>query len=82
MVRSNADLCIYAGIGEAISDAIREIVETGTLKTLGKLRSNSSPELVELSAHPRLDPKRVLRINKKLGIALAFPASCRFIRAH
>ena len=69
MVRSNADLRIYAGIGEAISSAIREIVETGTLKTLEKLRSNSSPELVELSAHPRLDPKRMLRIYKKLGIA-------------
>lgn len=69
MVRNSADLRIYAGIGEAISGAIREIVETGTLKTLEKLRSNSSPELVELSAHPRLDPKRVLRIYKKLGIA-------------
>ena len=64
MVRSNADLRIYAGIGEAIRSAIREIVETGTLKTLEKLRSNSSPELVELSAHPRLDPKRVLRIEQ------------------
>jgi DNA polymerase (family 10) len=69
MVRSSADLRIYAGIGEAISGAIREIVETGTLKTLEKLRSNSDPELVELSAHPRLDPKRVLRVYKKLSIA-------------
>lgn len=69
LVRSNADLRVYAGIGEAISGAIREIVETGTLKTLEKLRSNSTPELVELSAHPRLDPRRVLRIYKKLGIS-------------
>ncbi len=69
LVRSNADLRIYAGIGEAISGAIREIVETGTLKTLEKLRSNSTPELVELSAHPRLDPRRALRIYKKLGIS-------------
>lgn len=69
MVRSNADLRVYAGIGEAISGAIREIVETGTLKSLEKLRSTSSPELVELSAYPRLDPRRVLRIYKKLGIS-------------
>ncbi len=69
LVRSNADLRVYAGIGDAISGAIREIVETGTLKTLEKLRSNSTPELVELSAHPRLDPRRVLRIYKKLGIS-------------
>jgi DNA polymerase (family 10) len=69
LVRSNADLRVYAGIGEAISGAIREIVETGTLKSLEKLRSNSSPELVSLSEHPRLDPRRVLRVYKKLGIS-------------
>lgn len=69
LVRNNADLRIYAGIGDAISGAIREIVETGTLKTLEKLRASSSHELVELSAHPRLDPRRVLRIYKKLGIS-------------
>src|SRR5579875_3074028 len=69
LVRSNADVRVYAGIGEAISGAIREIVETGSLRTLEKLRATSSPELVELSAHPRLDPRRVLRIYKKLGIS-------------
>ncbi len=69
LVRSNADLRVYGGIGEAISAAIREIVETGTLKSLDKLRSSASPELVGLSAHPRLDPQRVFRIYKKLCIS-------------
>jgi len=69
LVRSNADLRVYAGIGEAISGAIREIVETGTLKSLEKLRSSASPELAGLSTHPRLDPRRVLRVYKKLGIS-------------
>lgn len=69
LVRSNADLRVYAGIGEAINGAIREIVETGTLKTLEKLRSSASPELVSLIGHPRLDPQRVLRVYKKLGIS-------------
>jgi DNA polymerase (family X) len=69
LVHSHADLRVYAGIGEALSAAIREIVETGTLKSLEKLRSSASPELVELSDYPRLDPQRVLRIYKKLGIA-------------
>ena len=69
LVRSNEDLRIYAGIGEAISGAIREIVETGTLRTLEKLRSSVSPELASLTAHPRLDPRRVLRIYKKLSIS-------------
>ncbi len=45
LVRRSEDLRIYAGIGEAISAAIREIVETGTLQSLEKLRSRVSPEL-------------------------------------
>ena len=69
LVRSNGDLRVYPGIGEAISGAIREIVETGSLKSLEKLRSTATPELVELSEYPRLDPTRVLRIYKKLGIS-------------
>jgi len=69
LVRSSADLTGYSGIGEAISGAIREIVLTGTLASLEKLRSNASPELLSISAYPRLDPKRVLRILKKLQIS-------------
>jgi DNA polymerase (family 10) len=69
LVRSNADLRVYPGIGEALNGALREIVLTGTLTSLEKLRSKSSPELVAISAHPRLDPRRVLRIYKKLGIS-------------
>jgi DNA polymerase (family X) len=69
LVRSNADLCVFPGIGEALSGALREIVFTGTLTSLEKLRSKSSPELIAINAHPRLDPRRVLRIYKKLGIS-------------
>lgn len=69
LVRSDADLRVYSGIGDAISGAIREIVQTGTLRSLEKLRSGASSELVELSAHPRLDPTRILRIYKKLDIS-------------
>jgi len=68
LVRDDADLTAYAGIGEAIAGAIREIALTGTLGKLEKLRSAASPELASISAFPRLDPKRVLRIYKKLGI--------------
>lgn len=69
LVRSNTDLRVYPGIGEALNGALREIVLTGTLTSLEKLRSKSSPELVAISGHPRLDPRRVLRIYKKLGIS-------------
>jgi len=69
LVRDESDLTEYAGIGKAISSAIQEIVQTGTLGKLESLRSQASPELASISAHPRLDPKRVLRIYKKLGIS-------------
>jgi DNA polymerase (family X) len=69
LVREGSDLTGYAGIGEAIGSAIREIVLTGTLVKLERLRSQAAPELASISAHPRLDPKRVLRIYKKLNIS-------------
>jgi DNA polymerase (family X) len=69
LVHQDSDLTVYAGIGEAISHAVQEIVRTGTLGKLETLRSKASPELAELSIYPRLDPKRVLRAYKKLGIA-------------
>lgn len=69
LVRQDSDLTVYAGIGEAISHAVQEIVRTGTLGTLETLRSKASPELAGLSNYPRLDSKRVLRAYKKLGIA-------------
>jgi DNA polymerase (family X) len=69
LVRDDTDLTRYAGIGEAIASAIREIVLTGTLGRLEKLRTQASPELASISEYPRLDPKRVLRIYKKLSIS-------------
>ncbi len=69
LVRDEVDLTTYAGIGEAISGAIQEIVRTGTLGKLEKLRSQAPPELASLGDYSRLDPKRVLRAYKKLGIS-------------
>jgi DNA polymerase (family 10) len=69
MVRDEADLTRYAGIGEAIASAVREIVLTGTLGKLEKLRAQATPALASISRHPRLDPRRVLRAYKKLGIS-------------
>jgi DNA polymerase (family 10) len=69
LVHDEVDLTAYAGIGEAISSAIQEIVRTGNLGKLEKLRSQASPELTSLINYPRLDPKIVIRVYKKLGIA-------------
>ncbi|HYI96312.1 MAG TPA: PHP domain-containing protein [Bryobacteraceae bacterium] len=69
LVRDDADLTIYAGIGSAISSAIREIVLTGALKKLETLRTEAPPEVAAINQFPRLDPRRVLRIYKKLNIS-------------
>jgi DNA polymerase (family 10) len=69
MVRREEDLTQFSGIGAAIASAIREIITTGTLSKLERLRSEATPAVAELSAHPRLGPKRVMRVYKKLNIS-------------
>ena len=69
MVRNEEDLTRFSGIGEAIARAIQEIVTTGTLGKLEKLRAAATPVLLGISLHPRLDPKRVMRIYKRLGLS-------------
>ncbi len=71
LVRDDADLTRFPGIGKGIASAIREIVSTGALGSLEKLRSEVTPELASISEHPRLDPKRVGRIYRKLNISSA-----------
>src|SRR5690349_3126155 len=69
LVREDIDLTQYPGIGDAIASAIREIVQSGTLRKLEDLRAQAPPEIAGISEYPRLDPKRVTRVYKKLGIA-------------
>jgi len=69
LVQSDADLTAFAGIGKGIAGAIREIVQSGNLRMLDRLKANVSPELAALSEFPRLDPKRVQQIYRKLGIS-------------
>ena len=69
LVRTDADLTHYPGIGPAISKAMQEIVGTGTLRQVEALRAQASPERAALSAYPHLDAKRMLRIFKKLRIS-------------
>jgi len=69
LVRNEGDLTAYEGIGKAIAFAVREIVLEGRLGSLEKLRAEVPPEVVAINQHPRLDPTRVLRVFKKLGIS-------------
>lgn len=69
MVRKDEDLTRFRGIGGGIGSAIREIVTTGTLGKLEVLRSQTPTALASISEYPRLDPKRVMRVYKKLEIS-------------
>jgi DNA polymerase (family 10) len=69
LVRKEADLTAYAGIGKAIAGAIREIVLSGSLEQLDALRTKVGPGVAALSEYPQLDPKRVLRAYTALGIS-------------
>src|SRR6059036_2408917 len=69
LVREDADLTAYSGIGKGIGSAIEEIVRTGKSRQLEALRAEASPELAAINEYPRLDPARVLRIYKKLNIS-------------
>jgi DNA polymerase (family X) len=69
LVRRDADLTVFSGIGKGIASAVREIVLSGNLQKLETLRTEVSPELAALSEYPRIDPKRVLQAYKKLGIS-------------
>src|SRR5881392_3544253 len=51
LVREEVDLTRYAGIGEGIASAIREVVLTGTLRKLDTLRAQASPALASVSQH-------------------------------
>src|SRR5205085_1394939 len=59
LVRNGSDLTVYPGIGPAISGVILEIVRTGKLRQLERMRADIAPEILELTQYPQLDTKRV-----------------------
>ena len=58
-----------AGVGQAISDKISELVTTGRMAYLERLRSEVPASLVELLQIPGLGPKTVRQLHEELGIA-------------
>jgi DNA polymerase (family 10) len=57
------------GVGQAISDKITELVMTGRMRFLDKLREEVPASLVELLEIPGLGPKTVRQLHEELGIA-------------
>jgi DNA polymerase (family 10) len=56
------------GVGQAISDKITELVTTGRMAYLERLRAEVPASLVELLQIPGLGPKTVRQLHERLGI--------------
>jgi DNA polymerase (family 10) len=62
------DLTELPGIGKAIAAVIAEIVQRGELIRLDQGAADLAPGILELAQKPGLDPKKILRVYKKLRI--------------
>ncbi len=68
MVRNGFDLQALPGVGKAISDKTRELVETGRLGYYERLRSEFPDGIVGLLRVHGLGPATVRRLWKELGV--------------
>ena len=68
MVRNGFDLKTLPGVGKAISDKTRELVETGRLGYYERLRSEFPDGIVGLLRVHGLGPATVRRLWRELGV--------------
>jgi len=68
MVEKQEDLKTLSGIGDDLAAKIKEMVETGTCRTLEKLRKELPAAITDLLRIPGLGPKRVKTLWKELKI--------------
>ncbi len=68
MVAADEDLTELPGIGDALADKIREIVNTGSLRKLAEIKEQTPAELTNLLKVTGLGPKRVEQLHEELGI--------------
>lgn len=57
------------GIGDALAQKIGELHATGRLEFFDKLKASIEPGLVEMLEVPGLGPKKIIAINKQLGVS-------------
>lgn len=57
------------GVGKALAEKITELHRSGRLELLDRLRAAHPPSLLELLQLPDLGPKKVLALQRALGIA-------------
>ena len=68
MVEEGDDLTKLIGIGDDLADKIEEMVETGELGLLKKLKERVPQGLLEMLKISGLGPKRVRELHEQLGI--------------
>jgi DNA polymerase (family X) len=56
------------GVGEALAKKITELVQTGKIEYLERLKKEMPPGLIDLLSIPGLGPKKVAALYKNLGI--------------
>jgi len=68
-IASRGDLRSIPGVGEAISEKVTEILRTGSLAYLERLRGQVPPGVLELMRLPGVGPKTARRFWAELGIS-------------
>lgn len=65
---TESELTNIRGIGKATSSKIKEVLETGTMKTLEEVRAQIPAGVLEMTSLPGLGPKKAMAIHRELGI--------------
>ena len=69
LINEEKDLRQIPGIGEAIASKIKELVATGRLEYLEKLKGEFPNGILALMDVPGIGPKTAMRISKEMGIS-------------
>ena len=62
------DLLAVEGLGKATADKVRQLVETGTIDKLEKLRAEYPPGFVQLTRIPGVGPRTAVLLLHELGV--------------
>ncbi|MEL6983088.1 MAG: helix-hairpin-helix domain-containing protein [Actinomycetota bacterium] len=65
---SQSQLTKIDGVGKATASKIRELLETGTVDKLERLRADYPPAFAELAKIPGLGPKTLKLVRQELGV--------------
>lgn len=68
VLAERGELKSIPGVGDAIADKTREILETGTCKLYERLRAEVPETLVELTSLPGFGTKKIHAVWKELGV--------------